>query len=653
MLTSKKWFLVLCGGILALVVICTLVMLVSQKALPRLRELVEQIQILEKREPLLGQIGGGVLTCSIQEGYAYVGVGHHLVILDIHNPAEPFVTGQTSVLPSIVDNILIRDNYAFVANKQGGVHLVNLSDPKAPIDETLKALIDDASAMTLAGRYAYIIVRDSLEIIDISDLTQPIRVGSFTPSHNNLHELENIVVSGEYAYITDYFNGLLIVRVADPVRPVEVSSYNLDSVVDLAIRDDYLYALVDGKLEIISISNPLLPTRIFTYDSISWSDDIAIVGEYAYLADATDQQSNNGLRVLDISDPTKVVEVGFYETVDKPEKISVSENLACLVINTGWGNSAESYLQIIDITNPEKPTRLGQYKPLALSAQAIALANQYIYLVDTQGNLHIIDAATPETPRDVGFYHVAKDVSDVTVYSHYAYVAGKLGLYVLDIADPAKITQVAVYPMADRADHIVLAGNNAYLIGDGLLQIIDVANPLAPSLIGSYDLHGATGQLVVADGIVYLAGGKTGLRIFDVTNPANVFEVGHFDMNAADVVIVDRSVYVTSDDFGSGVSGGLHIIDVSNPASPIEKGIFSDGGPTGNTFVSENYAYIAASGNGLTVFNISAPAFFPFAGFYSPLARNDVNDVIVSGDNIYLADSVYGLYILNKMAIVR
>jgi len=159
MSASKRRLAVLLGGSLALIAFCVFLAFVAQKTIPQLRTWVEQQKQTSGKgeEPLVGQIGGGVLTCSIHKGYAYVGIGHHLVVVDIRNPTEPVATGQTGVLPSAVDNVLIREDYAFIANEQGGVHFVDLSDPTAPIDAALKTAVGDALAVTLAGEYAYVL----------------------------------------------------------------------------------------------------------------------------------------------------------------------------------------------------------------------------------------------------------------------------------------------------------------------------------------------------------------------------------------------------------------------------------------------------------------------------------------------------------------
>jgi hypothetical protein len=51
---------------------------------------------------LVGQIGGATLAVAVQGDYAYLGMGPRLVVLDISDPANPTMMGQSPVFPDIV-----------------------------------------------------------------------------------------------------------------------------------------------------------------------------------------------------------------------------------------------------------------------------------------------------------------------------------------------------------------------------------------------------------------------------------------------------------------------------------------------------------------------------------------------------------------------
>jgi len=76
------------------------------------------------------------------------------------------------------------------------------------------------------GDYAYVAARNGgLEIIDISDPTTPVKVGQF---NDGVGYTNDIYVSGSYAYLADSWDGcgLKIIDISDPTTPVKVGQFN-------------------------------------------------------------------------------------------------------------------------------------------------------------------------------------------------------------------------------------------------------------------------------------------------------------------------------------------------------------------------------------------------------------------------------------------
>jgi hypothetical protein len=83
---------------------------------------------------LVGQIGGGAYAVAVRGDYAYMGVGPRLAILNVANPAQPAVIGQTGVLPGIVYGVAVSRTTAYVATGRSGLRIINLSDPAQPTE---------------------------------------------------------------------------------------------------------------------------------------------------------------------------------------------------------------------------------------------------------------------------------------------------------------------------------------------------------------------------------------------------------------------------------------------------------------------------------------------------------------------------------------
>ena len=109
--------------------------------------------------------------------------------------------------------------------------------------ELLKHLTDDVSiAVTVSGNYAYVSDQIGsqlgLWILDISNPLAPVGVSFLDTGWS----IQDIVVAGKYAYLTDYAYGLRIVDVSAPAHPVHVGSLSMPDVSEgVAYSNGYVY----------------------------------------------------------------------------------------------------------------------------------------------------------------------------------------------------------------------------------------------------------------------------------------------------------------------------------------------------------------------------------------------------------------------------
>jgi len=114
------------------------------------------------------------------------------------------------------------------------------------------------------------------------------------------------------------------------------------------------------------------------------------------------------------------------------------------------------------------------------------------------------------------------------------------------------------------------------------------------------------------------------------------------------VAVSDHYAYVAE---GGGFSvSGLRIFDIANPADPRFVGALDSlpnpEGPAGvGVAVSGKYAFLAKAG--LQVIDVSDPANPQGVGSYTNAAQ--ASSVLVSDQNIYLANGIGGLLILSRV----
>lgn len=151
-------------------------------------------------------------------------------------------------------------------------------------------------AIAIVGDTAYFGNGAYLEIVDFSNPVRPIELGkAAVPTRIN-----DIVVSGNYAYLANFYAGLQVIDLSDPAQPQPVGSLDVgQSFKAIAINGKYIYAATaNGGLWVIDISDPAQPQGVGHLDTRGSVEGIALSGSYAYIADWF-----TGLEVIDISNP--------------------------------------------------------------------------------------------------------------------------------------------------------------------------------------------------------------------------------------------------------------------------------------------------------------------------------------------------------------
>ncbi|MDD1422766.1 cadherin domain-containing protein, partial [Dolichospermum sp. ST_sed1] len=103
-------------------------------------------------------------------------------------------------------------NYAYVADDESGLQIIDISNPTTPILKGNYDTSDRAFGVQVVGNYAYVADGDSgLQIIDISNPTNPTLKGNYDTSGNAF----GVQVVGNYAYVADAHGGLKIINVSE------------------------------------------------------------------------------------------------------------------------------------------------------------------------------------------------------------------------------------------------------------------------------------------------------------------------------------------------------------------------------------------------------------------------------------------------------
>jgi len=195
------------------------------------------------------------------------------------------------------------------------------------------------------------------------------------------------------------------------------------------------------------------------------------------------------------------------------------------------------------------------------------------------------------------------------------------------------------------AKDVAVAGGYAYVAdGDAGLRVVDVSSPANPTEVSFYDTLGYANGVAVAGDYAYVAA-YGGLWVMDISTPANPTESGFCDTGGVGVAVAGGYAYIV-ENTGShpGSDGWLRVVDVSTPTSPTEVGFYDTPGWAEGVAVARGYAYVADGDGGLRVLDVSTPSNPTEVGFYD--TQGWAEGVAVAGDYAYVAAGWEGLLVL-------
>lgn len=276
----------------------------------------------------------------------------------------------------------------------------------------------------------------------------------------------------DYVYAAAGTSGLRVVKVVDPVTPIEAGAAAAQpSTNALAVADGWAYtAEGDGGMQVIDVTDPAAPAQVGTLAGSA--DGVAVAGDHAYLV------NTSGLRVIDVSDRTQPAEVGFVR--GGAAAVAVAGNYVYITALIG--------LQAVDVADPANPKTAGL---LVGRAVDVAVEGDRAYLADPARGLRVADLSDPGQPTEIGASTVTGVPQVVAAMGSRAYVGTTAaptgapgGLHIFDVSDGASPEFLGSFA-ADVID-VALADSTAYVVtANGAMLIVDVSQPAQPVQVGA------------------------------------------------------------------------------------------------------------------------------------------------------------------------
>ena len=307
-------------------------------------------------------------------------------------------------------------------------------------------------------------------------------------------------------------------------------------------------------------------------------------GETAYLANGED-----GLVILDLSDPANPVEVGRYP-LESAKNVQVVEGVAYVVAQgVLQDNTAlEDRVVVLDVADPANPLLLGEFTPegpyVHRTLNEFAVEGDTFYLV-TSDRLVVMDISDLGQPRNLGELSFNSNISSpgLCVADGVAYIQANT-LTVVDLSDPANPVELAGFDGGWGSD-VTVADGTAYLAGwDNGLTVLDVSDPSRPIKLGGFlELVGDYSQIPT--------GAATRQTVLDVSlNGEIAYLTYRFGL--------DHGTWTQA------LESGVIALDVSDPAHPTRLAVYNGLDEVSGVAAAGNLVLATDSTRGLFILGV-------------------------------------------------
>jgi hypothetical protein len=299
--------------------------------------------------PSAGEVRGGLITADI----AYVAQGSEgISIINVMDPKQPTVIGTYDDNVVFFHTADIKDSILVVANDQGGVLTVDVSNPSYPRFLGQVATGREVRQVEIQGDVAYVTDGD-FHAVDISDPSVPEIVSSYITSTYS----KDVAVAGNLAFVANREEGVLCFDIMDPGDSLR---------------------------------------RLSRLDTPDFAVAVDVDGSHLYIAD-----DDGGFRVASFDATGQMEEVSSLSLGDKVIDVAISDGIAYLTLNRGA-------VVAVDVSHAGTPEELDRFSTPgygSVASVAVEATPSLIFVADISSSIFLgfspvsgIDTDPSETP---------------------------------------------------------------------------------------------------------------------------------------------------------------------------------------------------------------------------------------------------------------
>lgn len=359
--------------------------------------------------------------------------------------------------------LFIIGNYIFLNELNEGIHIINNSNPAAPVNEHFIAIPGNLD-IAVKGNILYADLYTDLLALNISNPNQiriekiiegvfpermygnfmnPAPAGqmiSMWKRHDTTITQSCSFTPDPRVFFMDFAGG--VVAPTNSLASGSSSGFSSSgptgvagSMARFALVNNYLYTVGTQKLNSFSIQNPGDPQTAGEVQ-LNWGiETIYPMQDKLFIG------STNGMYIFSISNPANPQQLGTFSHARVCDPVIADGNYAFVTLRNGTTCAGFiNELNIIDITNLLAPTLTKRYE--LFNPHGLTKDNQWLFICDGAEGIKIYDAT------DVLQLNLKKQISGLDTYDAIAWngrliVVAKDGLYQFNYSDINNIQQIS------------------------------------------------------------------------------------------------------------------------------------------------------------------------------------------------------------------
>lgn len=335
-----------------------------------------------------------------------------------------------------------------------------------------------------------------------------------------------IYAYANYIFVNDKYKGVHVIDNTNPGSPEKIAFIKIPGNVDIAVKDNFLYADSIWDLLVFDISNIRNVTLVNRLNNVLNGNIV-----WPFEADAFDYEGfGNGddLLIGWELQTQRLTPEEFEERYGFTDDFGRLETLASNDSSTGQGGSLARFNIVED----------------------------YLYAVDSH-SINVFEISDLENPVDLEDVYAGFDIETLFHSGEHLFLGSMRGMYIYSIANPATPEFVSEFQHGTACDPVVVDGDFAFVTlrggnGCGALEsglfIVDISNIYSPELAISYPMDEPYG-LGVQDNKLFVCDGASGFKVYDKTDIENLISLNHFEnIVTFDVIPLEENLLMVGDE---------------------------------------------------------------------------------------------------------